>query len=139
MHKYIYLGKNHYHIKKEILWMGIAFFFNLCLFVNVSWSTNMKPYGHWKIVSYIFYIQYYIQSSSSNYWIKMNFEFQNVVIKFFKCLLMFTIIKGCHQDFSLLCIILFVIHHYFFSKKWLTFNVFSFVKDFEKKKKMYWK
>jgi hypothetical protein len=42
-------------------------------------------------------------------------EFQNVVqIKFF--LLVFKIAKRCHQNFSLLCIIIIVTHHFFWIK-----------------------
>jgi hypothetical protein len=48
----------------------------------------MRPYGHTKNRSYILYIHDFIQSFSSNYWMKINFEFQNVVmqiLKFFPC------------------------------------------------------
>jgi hypothetical protein len=36
-------------MKKEgILKMGFALYFNFLLFGNVSWITNMRPYGHQK-------------------------------------------------------------------------------------------
>jgi hypothetical protein len=65
--------------------MGIAFFVSFFLFVNASWSINMKAYGHWKFVSYILLHINFIQSFSFNYWIIINFAFQNVVMKKFKC------------------------------------------------------
>jgi hypothetical protein len=69
-----FFKKKQYHIKEEeILLMGIALFFNFFLFGNVSWITNMRPYGHWKNVTYFIYIDL-IQSSSSNYWIKISFD-----------------------------------------------------------------
>ncbi len=34
----------------------LYYFFKFLLFGNVSWITNMRPYGHWKIVSYILYV-----------------------------------------------------------------------------------
>jgi hypothetical protein len=69
-----FFKKKQYHIKEEeILLMGIALFFNFFLFGNVSWITNMRPSGHWKNVTYFIYIDL-IQSSSSNYWIKISFD-----------------------------------------------------------------
>jgi hypothetical protein len=38
--------------------------------------------------------------------------------------LVFRVFKSCHQDFSILHIIILVIHH-FFLPKWITFSVFS--------------
>jgi len=38
--------------------------------------------------------------------------------------LVFKVFKRCHQDFSILHIIILVIHH-FFLPKWITFNVLS--------------
>jgi len=32
------------------------FFFNFLLFGNVLWTTNMKPYGCWKIMNYKLYV-----------------------------------------------------------------------------------
>ncbi len=35
---------------------ALHYFFNFLLFGIVSWTTNMGPYAHWKIVSYILYV-----------------------------------------------------------------------------------
>jgi hypothetical protein len=105
---YIFKGKNHYHIKEnEILW-SLHYFFNFCLFGNVSWTINMKHFGHWKNVSYIFYVHYFYPISSSNHWIKNNFDvkwtlsFKMLSCKILSLFIMFQIVKGCHQDLSLL-------------------------------------
>jgi hypothetical protein len=74
----------------------------------------MKPITIEKNVNYIFYVhQDFIQSFSSSHWIKMNFEFQNVVMQILKFFVFVRITKGCHQNFNLLCTIIFVIHHFF--------------------------
>jgi hypothetical protein len=39
--------------EEEILWMSFALYFNFLLFGNVSWITNMRPYGCQKNISYI--------------------------------------------------------------------------------------
>jgi hypothetical protein len=63
----------------------LHYYYYYYLFGNVSWIINMKAYNHWKNVNYIFYVhQDFIQSFSSSHWIKMNFEFQNVVMQIFK-------------------------------------------------------
>jgi len=45
--------------------------------------------------------------------------------KFQSCLLVFKITKGCHQDFSLLHIVIYSLYLAFSSEKWLSHNVFS--------------
>jgi hypothetical protein len=73
----------------------------------------------------------FIQSSSFNHWIKINFDskwtlsFKILWCKILNFLLVFRIIKGYHQDFNLLCNIILVIHHLFFGEKWFTLCVFS--------------
>jgi hypothetical protein len=47
-----------------------------------------------------------------------------LLCNFFSFLLVFKIIKGCHQDFSLLCTIILVIHHLLEQNRF-TLNVFS--------------
>jgi hypothetical protein len=59
----------------------------------------------------------FIQSFSSNHWIKINFDSKWTLkskmlsCKFLKFLLVFKIAKKYHQHFSLLCIMILVIHH----------------------------
>jgi len=46
--------------KKRFHKWALDYFFNFLFFGNVSWTTNMKPYGHWRIGSYILYVhQFY--------------------------------------------------------------------------------
>jgi hypothetical protein len=69
-------------------------------------------------VIYCIYINL-MQSSSTNHWIKINFDskwtlsFKMLSCKSLSLLLVFRIAKGYHQDCSLLCTIIFVIHHLF--------------------------
>jgi hypothetical protein len=35
---------------------GHCIIFSKKLFGNVSWTTNMKPYGRWKLIKYILYV-----------------------------------------------------------------------------------
>jgi hypothetical protein len=45
--------------------------------------------------------------------------------KFQSSLLVFKITKGCHQDFSLLRIVIYSLYITIFGEKWLTLNVLS--------------
>jgi hypothetical protein len=74
--------------KKRFHKWALYYFFNFLLFGNVSWTTNMKPSGHWKIGSYILYVHQFIQFSSSNYWIKINFDSKWLWV-----------LKCCHENF----------------------------------------
>jgi hypothetical protein len=71
----------------------------------------------------------FIQKKLFNHWIKINFDSKftlnsNMLLcKFLSFLIVFRIAKKCYQDFNFLCIIIFVIHHFFW--KWLTISVFS--------------
>jgi len=64
----------------------------------------------------------FIESFSSNHWMKINFHskwilgFKMLSCKFESFLFMYKIIKGCHQDLSLLCTRIFVIHLFFLVK-----------------------
>jgi hypothetical protein len=70
--------------------------------------------GH--IKKYVIYFMHidFIQSSSSNHWIKLSFEFQNVVMHILK---IFFLCLGFSEDairISAYCmLIIFVIHHFF--------------------------
>jgi len=100
--------------------MDIALIFNFLLFGNVSWTTNMRPYGHWKL--YVIYCVYigFIQSSSSNHWIKISFDskwiwsLKMLLCKFQSFLLVFKLAKWCHQ---------YLLYITFFEQKWLTLGV----------------
>jgi len=64
----------------------------------------------------------FIKSSSSNHWIKINFDSKWTLsskmlsCNFFKKIIVFRIAKGYHQTFSLLHIIILIIHHLFWWK-----------------------
>jgi hypothetical protein len=64
----------------------------------------------------------FIQSFSSNHWIKINFDskwtlkLKILSCKYFKKLLMFRIAKKYHQDFSLLRTMILAIYHLFWWK-----------------------
>jgi hypothetical protein len=109
---------------------ALHYFFNFLLFGNVSWTTNMRAYGHWKTVSYILYVINFIQSFSSNDWIKNNFDSKWTLnskmlwCNFLSFLLVFKIIKGYHQNFNLLRNIILVIHHLFLVKSGSPFVCF---------------
>jgi hypothetical protein len=38
---------------------SLHYFFTLHFFCNVSWTTNMKPHDHQKIISYIFFVHWF--------------------------------------------------------------------------------
>jgi hypothetical protein len=59
---------------------ALHYFFSFHLFCNISWITNMKPYGYCKNVSYILYVCTLILSNllQITIWLKVDFEFQNV-------------------------------------------------------------
>jgi hypothetical protein len=60
--------------RKRFYRWALHYFFSFFLFGNVLWTINMRPYGCWKTISYIFMYINFIQSSSSNHWIKINFD-----------------------------------------------------------------
>jgi hypothetical protein len=78
---------------------------------------------------YVIYFMHidFIQSFSSNHWIKLNFESQNVVIHILKFffLIMFGVFKKCHQDFSLLHI---YYHYYQSGVKFTSLNNYGTLK-----------
>ncbi len=45
--------------KRRFYRWALHYFFKFFLFGNVSWIINMRPYGRWKIVSYIFYVHWF--------------------------------------------------------------------------------
>jgi hypothetical protein len=79
--KYNILCVNNFFGKKKLPYerrggfkCGLCIIFNFLLFDNVSWTTNVKPYGRKKTwVIFSMYIGF-IQSSLSNHWIKVNFD-----------------------------------------------------------------
>jgi hypothetical protein len=116
--------KNRSHKHKKIA---------LVLLVHVD-TTNMRPYGCWKNVRYIFYAHWFIQSSSFNHWMRFNFYSKKLWVS--KCchahskifILMFKIFKRCCQDFSLLHTYYTCYTSLFWVKcgeKWFICNVFS--------------
>jgi len=91
-----------------------SFFFCLAMF------HESQKWGLMTIQKVIYFIYIdFIQYSSSNRWIKITFDSKWIWVpqcyhQNFKVFsLMFRIGKGCHQDFSLLCTIILVIHHFF--------------------------
>jgi hypothetical protein len=92
-----------------------------------------QTWGHMVVEKlYVIYCMYidFFQSSSSNCWIKINFDSKWTLsskmlsCNFFKKNLVFLIAKEYHQNFDLLHIIILVIHH-LFGEKWLTLSVLS--------------
>jgi len=103
--------------EEEIFKMGFALYFYFFLFGNFSWITNTRPWLSKKYKLYFMYIDF-IRSSSSNCWIKINFNSKlilnsKMLCKFLSLLLVFIIAKGCHQDFNLFYTTIVVIHHFF--------------------------
>jgi hypothetical protein len=42
--------------KRRFYKWALNYFFNFLFFGNVSWTTNMRPYGRWKIIIYTLYV-----------------------------------------------------------------------------------
>jgi hypothetical protein len=107
--KFLFLGKTITLRKRIIFYKWGLYFFIFLWFSNVSWTTDMKPYGHWKDVCYIFYAHWFfpilfhltIGSSltliQNELWVPKYCHAHSKV--FF---LMFRVSKKCHQDFCLL-------------------------------------
>jgi len=105
-----FLKKTHYHTKEDEIyrWALKKKFSFFCLVVfnrSQTWSLMVI------INIYIIYSIYtdFIQSSSSNGWIKINFDSnwtlsstKMLSCKFKILLLVLKIAKGCHQDFNLI-------------------------------------
>jgi hypothetical protein len=45
--------------KRRFYRWELNYYINFLFLGNVSWITNMKPYGHWKIVNYILYVHWF--------------------------------------------------------------------------------
>ncbi len=125
---YIFWGRNHYHMKKEEIykWVLHYFFqkFQKFQFGNVSWCTNMRPYGCRKNVDYIFYVHCFL-SHPLHLTIKSKWTLNSKMLpcNFLKTFIVFKIVKRCHQDFNLYCTMILVIHYLFW---WKCFNLILF-------------
>jgi hypothetical protein len=100
--------------------MDIKLFFQFFLFGNVSWTTNMRLYGRWKVINYIYYMYInFILFFSYNHWMKINFDSKWTLsskmlsCKFLSFLFVFMIVEDYHQNFNLLHTIILVIHYFF--------------------------
>jgi hypothetical protein len=96
-----------------------SIFFCLVMFCEPQIWSPMDVEKLWIInCMYINFIQF----SSSNRWVKINFDSKWTLsskmlsCKFLSFLLVFMIAKEYHQDFNLLRIVIFVIHHLFWWK-----------------------
>jgi hypothetical protein len=115
----IYITISIWKRNKKKKW-ALHYFFNLLLVNNLLWITNMQPYGCWRSVCYILSVPIdFIQSSSFNWWIKMNFGFQNVVMHTLKLFVCNYDCKIMSLDFNMLHIIIFIRHHLFLEKNGL--------------------
>jgi hypothetical protein len=120
----LFIGQNHYHQRGGNALHYFSIFFCLVMFYEQRKWGLMTIENLWII--YSMYIDF-IQSFLFNHWIKINFDSKwtfssKMLCKFLNFFLVFKIAKKCYQDFNFLCIIIFVIHHFFW--KWLTFSVF---------------
>jgi hypothetical protein len=75
----------------------------------------------------IYFIQFFHLTIGSklNFDSKWTLNFKMLSYNIYLFIFVFKIVKGCHQDFSLLCTMIFVIYHFVKNEKWFTFTLFS--------------
>jgi hypothetical protein len=101
-------------------------FFNFLLFSNASWITNMKPYGCWKIISYILYVHWFYPFFFSNHWIKIWFDLYWILSSIMLSCTLINLFYYCLRllnnaiNIIIYCVIWYLLYITFVGKKWYT-------------------